>query len=178
MLANTTRCRISSKYMFTAGGTMKKLVLVILLTAAVAQAEMYRWTDTGGTVHFSDSIGEVPANYRKIAKPLGMETSESTTKNKAVPSVAPRQRAVDNGSAAPDLEGLKERMLKDEGTMTLIRELQNDPEMQALLSDPAILRAIQAGDYATLISNPDFMKLLNNPRVREIGNGMNNSKTR
>jgi len=157
---------------------MKKLVLIILLAATVAQAETYKWTDTEGTVHFSESLGEVPSNYQKNAKPLGMDTNASANKNKAVPSAEPRQRAVVNGSAAPDVEELKERMLKDEVTMSLIRELQNDPEMQALLSDPVMIHAIQAGDISTLINNPDFMKLLNNPRVREIGNGMNNSKTR
>jgi hypothetical protein len=157
---------------------MKKLVLFILLAATVAQAETYKWTDTEGTVHFSESLGEVPSNYQKNAEPLGMDTNASANKNKAVPSAEPRQRTVVNGSAAPDVEELKERMLKDEGTMSLIRELQNDPEMQALLSDPVMIHAIQAGDISTLINNPDFMKLLNNPRVREIEKGMNNSGTR
>jgi len=59
-------------------------------------------------------------------------------------------------------------MMKDEGIMTLIRALQDDPEMQALLSNPAMMSAIQAGDIGTLMNNPSFLKFLNNPRVREI----------
>lgn len=151
---------------------MKKVILALLLTATVAQAEMYTWIDTGGTVHFSESFAEVPAGYRNSAKPLRMESSGATHDNTAVPPAESRQRATGRESATPNVEEMKERMLKDEGTMALIRELQNDPEMQTLLRDPAVLRAIQAGDIGTLTSNPDFMKLLNNPRVREIEKGM------
>ena len=147
---------------------MKKLFLVLMLAATVAQAETYKWTDNEGTVHFSESFGEVPANYRKSAKPLGIDTREIMNNNGAFSSAEPRKNVDGFGSVAPNVEGLKERMLKDEGVMALIRAMQNDPEMQALLSDPAIIRAIQAGDIGTLINNPDFLKLLNNPRVREI----------
>jgi hypothetical protein len=141
---------------------MKKQLLVFLLVATVAQAETYRWTDNDGTVHFSDSLGNVPVNYRNIAKP--------TNSINAVSTAEPRQRAESQGSIAPQVEDLKGRMLQDEGVMALISSLQNDPEMQALLGDPVIIHAIQAGDIGTLINNPDFLKLLNNPRVREIEN--------
>jgi len=135
---------------------MKKLLLVLLLAATVAQAETYKWTDKEGTVHFSDSGN----------KGLVDSSPES------------RPRADDYGAAVPRAEDLKEQMLKDEGVMSLIRALQNDPEMQALLSNPSILGAIQSGDINTLINNPDFMMLLNNPRVREIEKKMQQNGTR
>jgi len=125
---------------------MKKLFIVFLLLATVAQAETYRWIDSEGTVHFSDSPGKVPAAYRSSAK---------------------MEEAADNSSAAPQVNELQKQMLQDEGVMALILALQNDPEMQALLNDPAILADIQAGDIRALTGNPDFMKLLNNARVRE-----------
>jgi len=128
---------------------MKKLLLVLLLAATVAQAETYKWTDKEGTVHFSDSGN----------KGLVDSSPES------------RPRADDYGAAVPRAEDLKEQMLKDEGVMSLIRALQNDPEMQALLSNPS-------GDINTLINNPDFMMLLNNPRVREIEKKMQQNGTR
>jgi hypothetical protein len=156
--------------MFTAGDSMKKQLLVFLLVATVAQAETYKWTDNDGTVHFSDSLGKVPADYLKSAKPLGMDTKGATNTYKAVSPAEPRQSADGFGSVASRVEELKGRMLNDEGTMALIAALQNDPDMQALLGDPVIIHAIQAGDIGTLINNPDFLKLLNNPRVREIEN--------
>ena len=60
----------------------------------------------------------------------------------------------------------------------LIGALQSDPDMQALVNDPAILNAIQSGDISTLIQNPSFMKLLNNPRVREIEKSLQQGGTR
>ena len=66
------------------------------------------------------------------------------------------------------MEGLKERMQNDEEIMGLIRAFQNDPEMQSLLMDPAVMSAVQAGDVSALMGNPAFLQLLNNPRVREI----------
>ena len=147
---------------------MKNFFLILLLLATAAQAETYKWTDKEGTVHFSESLGEVPANYRKSAKPLEIDASGATVGSKAPYFSEPRERVEDMASVSPQVEGLKERMLKDEGIMALIRPLQDDPEMQALLKDPAVVSAVQAGDIGTLLSNPRFMKLLNNPRVREI----------
>jgi Domain of unknown function (DUF4124) len=164
--------------MFTAGDSMKKRLLVFLLAATVAQAETYKWTDNDGTVHFSDSLGKVPADYLKSAKPLGMDTKGATNTYKAVSPAEPRQSADGFGSVASRMEELKERMLNDEGTMALIAALQNDPDMQAILGDPSVARAIQTGDIGALVSNPDFQKLLNNPRVREIENRMQQSGTR
>jgi hypothetical protein len=155
---------------------MKKLFLVLLLATTVAQAETYRWTDSEGTVHFSESLGEVPTHYRNSAKPLGMELNDTTKKSKGVSTAEPRQSANDNGSVAPDVDELKERMLKDEGIMALISAMQNDPKMQSLLNDPALLRAIQAMDINALLNNPDFMKLLNNPRVQEIEKRLQHGK--
>lgn len=149
---------------------MKKLILVLLLMTTIAQAETYRWTDKEGTVHFSDSLGNVPPDYRNSAT--------STDSTKATSPAKPSQPADNYGSLAPQVNDMKGRMLQDEGVMALIGSLQNDPEMQALLKDPAIISAIQSMDVGTLINSPAFMKLLNNPRVREIGEKMQQNGTR
>ncbi len=121
---------------------MKVLFIVLMLAVTtVAQADTYTWTDKEGTVHFSDSADGVPQT---------------------------RQRADEYGSVAPKVEELKKQMLNDDKTMDLIRAMQNDPDMQALLSDPAVMGAIQSMDIGTLMNNPAFMKMLDNPRVREI----------
>lgn len=135
---------------------MIKLILVLLLMSTVAQAETYKWTDKEGTVHFSDTRNN------------GIGASSAVT----------LPRVDEYGSAAPKVDDLKEQMLKDEGVMSLIHEMQNDPEIQALLSDPAMINALQAGDIDTLINNPAFLKLLNKPRVREIEKKMQQGGTR
>ena len=161
---------------------MKKLLFVLLLAATVAHAETYKWIDSEGTVHFSDSLGEIPANYRNSAKPLEVNRtpdSESGLRQDsgAVRSESGQQSSGGQSGTPSQVEGLKERMMKDEGIMTLIRALQDDPEMQALLSNPVMMSAIQAGDIGTLMNNPAFMKFLNNPRVREIEKRVNSQGT-
>lgn len=143
---------------------MKKLILFLLLLATAAHAETYKWTDSAGTVHFSESLAEVPANYRKSARPLGISTSAG--------SPAATSGSTKNSNDFSGVAALKDRMLQDQGVMEQIRALQNDPEMQALLSDPNVIRAVQSGDYSVLVNNPAFLRLLNNPRVKEIGKRM------
>jgi len=147
---------------------MKKIFLTLLLVTTVAQAETYTWTDNEGTIHFSDSP-QSPAQARQTSKPPGVKSKTEPASGSA--AATPSRLASDApGTVTPDMETLKGRMLNDEGTMALIRSLQNEPEMQAILNDPEFLRAIQAGDVSVLTSNPAFQKLLNNPRIREIEN--------
>jgi hypothetical protein len=63
---------------------------------------------------------------------------------------------------------LQEQMLANPDVMALITALQSDPEMQALLSDPAFVEAVQKGDTSALSADPRFQKLLNNPKVQAI----------
>jgi hypothetical protein len=155
------------------GNDMKKILLILLLATTVAHAEIYKWTDKEGAAHFSDSIGKVPANYRNTIQIIERDTKESTIKNKEVPHIEPPQSSNNNGPIVPTVDDLKNQIMKDEGIMALIREMQNDQELQVLLNNPEIMSAIQAGDITTLVNNPDFLKLLNNPRVKEIEKKLN-----
>ena len=67
-----------------------------------------------------------------------------------------------------EVEALQGRMLADPQVMALIIALQSDPEVQALLSDPKVLEAVQAGDLGALMQHPSVRALLANPKVREI----------
>ncbi|MCG2713205.1 MAG: hypothetical protein L6416_12915 [Candidatus Omnitrophica bacterium] len=67
------------------------------------------------------------------------------------------------------INALKRSMDNDTGTMESISNLQNDPDFMAILNDPVIMSAVEAGDINTLSSNPKFLKLLNHPIVRGVG---------
>lgn len=73
-----------------------------------------------------------------------------------------------DGQVARQVETLQEKMLNDADLMALLSALQNDPDMQRLLDDPAAVEAARRGDINALVANPRFMQLLDNPRVREI----------
>ncbi|HEX9023602.1 MAG TPA: DUF4124 domain-containing protein [Geobacteraceae bacterium] len=147
---------------------MKTLLLVLLLAAAAAHAETYKWIDSEGTTHFSDSRVSIPEKYRERAKSLEMGTTRSSGDTQGGSEKSTGEGMGEQLQLSPQVEGLKERMMDDEGIMSLIRALKDDPQMRALLNDPAAMKAIQGGDIGSLMSNPAFLKLLDDRRVREI----------
>jgi leucyl aminopeptidase len=61
-------------------------------------------------------------------------------------------------------------MMNDKEVMDKIHSLENDPEFQKILEDPEVMRAVNSGDVAALMANPQFLKLMNNRTVQEITN--------
>ena len=80
------------------------------------------------------------------------------------------QSSTDKGTVLPagDLPRIQERLISDEAVFRKIQALRDDPDIQAVLGDDALMEALRAGDLNALISNPNFMKLLENPAIREI----------
>ncbi len=75
-----------------------------------------------------------------------------------------------NAGAGPtgEVKALQGKMMSDPEIMSLIQSLQNDPEFKKALVDPEIMKAVKAGDVASLTANPKFLKLLDNATVQEI----------
>jgi len=73
-----------------------------------------------------------------------------------------------NSGVNEQVSALQEKMLNDQEIMSLVLALQSDPEVQALLNDPAVLSAFSSGDIAALAGDPRVLRLLENARVKEI----------
>jgi hypothetical protein len=153
---------------FTGGCCMKKILIVLILAATAANAQNYQSNDNGRAMRFSESLDAPSADFRVSTLPLRTEPAAITAENKRVFSAGLGSNMAANEAITSQTEDLKERMMNDKGIMSIISALQNDPEMQTLLSDPAIMSAVQSGDIGTLLGNPAFLKFLDNPRVREI----------
>jgi hypothetical protein len=52
--------------------------------------------------------------------------------------------------------------------MQSIMNLQSDPQIQAILNDPAIAKAIQQGDYMSLLGNPKIQALDSNENLKKL----------
>ena len=65
-------------------------------------------------------------------------------------------------------QAIASQLMSDPAIMTLITSLQQDPQVQAVISDPEIRRAVQAGDLDALMSHPGFAALMRNATVRKI----------
>ncbi|MBU1043213.1 MAG: hypothetical protein KJ915_02305 [Candidatus Omnitrophica bacterium] len=79
------------------------------------------------------------------------------------------QNPADPRAVEAGVEALKRKMSSDPATMQTITALQNDPELIAVLNDPEIMSAITSGDIEALNSNPKFIKLMNNSKIKGIG---------
>ncbi|HJV65417.1 MAG TPA: DUF4124 domain-containing protein [Geomonas sp.] len=150
---------------------MRRILLGLLLfCATAAQAETYQWTDQDGSVHFSDAPGSAPAASRKGAQPSDAKSGGAGAGTTA--SGAAGQGTAAKGAVSSQVDAMKEQMMNDQGIMALVAAMLHDPDLQAILNDPGVMKAVQSGDIAALINNPAFMKLLDNPRVKEIENRM------
>ena len=79
----------------------------------------------------------------------------------------PRPPAHDD-SVSRDIQQMTARMAQDPATMQSIMSLQSDPQIQAILNDPSIAKAIQEGDYASLMGNAKIQALENNPQIKRL----------
>ncbi|MGQ9646655.1 MAG: DUF4124 domain-containing protein [Thermodesulfobacteriota bacterium] len=48
-------------------------ILITLLTAALSHAEVYKWVDEKGSVHFTDDMTQVPEKYRRGIQEVGVD---------------------------------------------------------------------------------------------------------
>ncbi len=71
-------------------------------------------------------------------------------------------------SGTNPLDVAKSLIAQDPKLLTTVLELQSDPDMVAVLNDPEIMKAIAAGNYTSLMSNPKIAALMQNPKVRAL----------
>ena len=106
----------------------------------------------------SDSLGTIKVDESQI-KLIRMD-SHGTTQWE--PVNAP------NGSVDNTIQDLQKSMTQNPQIMEMIQTLQNDPEIQSLIQDKGIMDAVTAGDINTLMSNPEFIKIFENPSIQQI----------
>jgi hypothetical protein len=75
------------------------------------------------------------------------------------------------GAKAPSadtVQALQQRIVSDPAMAASIQALRDDPQVQAVLSDPAITDALARGDLGALLNNPKIRDLADDPAVQEI----------
>jgi len=85
---------------------MRHAFLFVILFVALgspAYAEMYKWVDEKGTVHFTDDLSKIPEKHRSDADPRKMPGEISPPKKEEVPAstLAPQQPSEPVGFEIP-----------------------------------------------------------------------------
>lgn len=73
-------------------------------------------------------------------------------------------------SAQPviDVDALGRTMMANPAILSIIQSLKSDPQFQSVIADPEIQRAINTGDYLSLMANPKILELMNHSMVKAI----------
>jgi hypothetical protein len=141
--------------LFTTSAAAGEKREIELKDGSVVSGEVLSLTNGIYTIR-SDSLGTVKLEESKVRA------------IRSIPPVTSGASAEAVSASAGEVRSLQEKMMSDKEVMGMIQSLQNDPDFQKLLEDPEVLKAVQAGDIATLLGNPKFMNLLNNPTVKDI----------
>lgn len=64
----------------------------ILLAPRMAAAQVYRWVDGQGRVHYSEGLDSVPSAYRPTARPLDLPKPAPPPPEKVAPEKEPASR--------------------------------------------------------------------------------------
>ena len=107
------------------------IFLSILIVPASALAQMYRWVDERGSVHYSEGIDSVPPRYRSQAQEMPYQ--------KLAPAPeAPQKEPLPKGSAKvsfePGAQILVKAMVNGRGPLTLILDTGADSTVIAPLA--------------------------------------------
>jgi hypothetical protein len=107
----------------------------------------------------TDSMGLININQSKIsAVDFKSHSGISASDSKGTGNRATMEQASD----------VSKKIMADEEIMEMIMELQDDPDFKAVLNDPEMMNAINTGNIEVLLSNPEFVKLMNKAEVEAI----------
>lgn len=132
---------------------------VVLKDGTIIHGEIQTLQDGVYTVE-SPSLGTVHVRKQEVRT-----IDESDASPPAAPAGVP---GLGSSSGQSALEATQQQIVTDPGLFSLVLSLQTDPDVQAILADPNIMKAITSGDYDALMHDPKIIALTQNPKVREI----------
>lgn len=151
--------------------------LALALAGGVTGAAEGRIELRDGSVISGEVIGVGGGSYRVRSSTLG-EISVPESQVLAIrpagapaaptPTAAPAGEGTNGTPTGIDIGDIRQQIMAQPQVMEAIGRLQDDPEVQAILSDPELVRRIMSGDLAGVRSDPRFQHLLDNPAIRAI----------
>lgn len=142
------------------GGEIREIVLT---DGSVITAEILSFSNGVYTLQ-SDIMGKILVEDETVRE----------IRKKSAGSAAEKQGTVSPVLRGLNLNGLNFQELQESITgnskmMGIVSSLENDPDVQKIMADPELMQAIRSGDIGTLLAAPEFLRLLDNPKVQGIG---------
>ncbi len=117
--------------------------------------------DNGVYAVHSASIGTVHIAQSNIVRIVYVDDAPPVARS---PDKSPAR----DDTMTREMQQLQTSLAKDPAALQSIMSLESDPQIEAVLNDPAIAKAIQEGDYASLLANPKIQALENNEHVKQV----------
>lgn len=151
-------------------------VVFIVLMSVWATA----FAGSPGTIHLKDGsviAGELVSvgnsSYKISTKSMGVvEIDKQQVRSIDFGAVNTTETTVPSGRSSNDImsqaSSLSKIMMNDKAIMDSIIKLQDNPDFKAAMNDPEIMNAIRSGNIDALLSNPSFIKLMEDSTVKSI----------
>ena len=110
-----------------------------------------------GQLEYGLSTQNVPRTPRAPAVPKQPKTTTT------MPSM---QGGMDPTSMV--ISTMQSVIMQDDEIMGLVLQLQSDPNLMVLMSDPQVMQAIQTGNFDALEQHPAMKELMNSPQMKQI----------
>ncbi|MBT4163108.1 MAG: hypothetical protein HOC70_17615 [Gammaproteobacteria bacterium] len=149
------------------------LLASALMIVAPAVADTIMLSD-GSTIQ-GKVISLNNGQYQVQTQSLGVVSLSQSQVNSISSGSAstPQQNKQVGDAGASALQSMQANMANDPGIMSTILQLQNHPDMQAVLRDPEVMQAVQSFDLQTLSSHPKIKKLMQNAEIKRIQGKLN-----
>lgn len=147
-------------------------LLFAVLVGDVLAGEAREIELNDGSVIYGEIVSLSGGIYTLKSSSLGTVKIEES-KIRAIRLKPSSEAKIEQGNSAQtsteaQVKVLRQLMTGDKEIISMILSLLNDPDVQKILEDPSIIKAVNSGDIEALISNPEFMKLLDNPAIKDI----------
>ena len=129
-----------------------------LLDGSVIQAEIISFLN-GVYKLRSESLGTLSVLEGRV---------ESILPNKSKISGTPAQLESADPPVGQKVQGLQQKLTSDPKAMEMLLDLRKDPSMIGVLNDKNLMRAIQEGNFSTVIKNPKIQKLMKSKAVGDV----------
>jgi len=155
------------------------VIFLLMFTARVGMAaDAARYELRDGSIIRAEIISLQDGHYTLQSETLGtIRIEKSRIRSITMGAAKPADKSVTTSSPTPDasapaasarIENLSKAIMADPGMMDRLSSLSQDPDVMQVLRDPEIMKAVNAGDLASLMSNQKFMQMLNNSTIQDI----------
>jgi hypothetical protein len=129
--------------------------------------------DQGAYVVVTPTLGELRLNEGDVVSVVSPGDIQAPQVSRGsmppLPSQAASAASSESTPSAPaNLQQAQTQIMGNPAMMADIQSLASDPEILAIVSDPAFMQAAQAKDMAAIQANPRTAQLMNNPKFKAL----------